>query len=170
MLEKLLQCVWAFSGSFWFGIMFNIRGKNLWYASFGGFVAWVAYLLCGLVLPEEVVQYFVASVVISIYSEAMAVYRKTPVTVFIILGMVPLVPGGSIFYTMQHLIMKEYQLSYEVGAYTFAIAGSIAMGILIASFLVQLFKFSILYNEKINEKKQKIRAIKTNRGKIKKEN
>ncbi|MSS64805.1 threonine/serine exporter family protein [Velocimicrobium porci] len=156
MLEELfrglLQCIWAFLGSLCFGIVFNIRGKNLFYSAFGGFVAWVAYLLCGIVVPEEIVQYFVASVVISIYSESMAVYRKTPVTVFIVLGMVPLVPGGSIFYTMQHLIMGEYQLSYKVGVYTFAIAGAIAMGILIASFLVQLFKFSIT---NINQKKHK---------------
>ena len=152
MLEGLLQCVWAFLGSFCFGIVFNIRGKNLFYSSFGGFVGWVGYLLCGAVLPEEIVQYFVASIVISIYSEWMAVYRKTPVTVFIVLGMIPLVPGGSIFYTMQHLIMGEYQLSYKVGVYTFAIAGAIAMGILIASFLVQLFKFSIT---NINQKKHK---------------
>lgn len=155
-MVELFQCVWAYIGSFCFGIIFNIRGKNLFIASFGGLLAWIAYLLCGFFVAEGIIQYFMASIVISIYSEWMAVHRKTPVTVFIVLGMVPLVPGGSIFYTMQHLIMGDYELSYQTGVYTFAIAGAIAMGILIASFLVQTFKFWVLNNaHKQQEREEK---------------
>lgn len=155
-MVELFQCIWAYIGSLCFGVVFNIRGLNLFIASFGGLVAWFTYLLCGFFMAEGIIQYFIASIVISIYSEWMAVYRKTPVTVFIVLGMVPLVPGGSIFYTMQHLILGKYELSYQTGIYTFAIAGAIAMGILIASFLVQLFKYSVInHSKKILEKEEK---------------
>ena len=136
-----MQCLWAFLGTLSFGIIFNIRGKNLIYASFGGLLAWIVYLIGMNFGVEEVMCYFYASIVISFYAELMAIYRKAPVTVFIVSGMIPLVPGGSIFYTMQALIMKNYSDFTEIGFKTFAIAGVIALGILIASFCVQMVRY-----------------------------
>lgn len=140
-MEELMQCLWAFLGIFSFGIIFNIRGKNLLYASLGGLLGWVVYLLARGLGVEEVMAYFLASVSISFYAEFMAIYRKTPVTIFIVSGMIPLVPGGGMFYTMQALIMKEYSLFLQKGFTTFAIAGVIALGILIASFCVQAIQY-----------------------------
>lgn len=142
-MEEIMQCVWAFTGSLAFGVMFNIRGKNSIYAALGGLFAWIVYLITGNFTKTVLVQFFVAAIAISVYSECMAIWRKVPVTVFIISGMIPLVPGGSIFYTMQELIMGNYTQSYKLGIYTLAIAGSIAMGILIASFAVQTVRYSL---------------------------
>lgn len=142
MTEALMQCLWAFLGTLSFGIIFNIRGKNLMYASLGGLLAWIAYLVAAWMQVEEVMCYFYAAVVISFYAECMAIYRKTPVTIFIVSGMIPLVPGGGIFYTMQELIRKNYAASAQRGLTTFAIAGCIALGILVGSFCVQLVRHS----------------------------
>lgn len=140
-MEGLMQCLWAFLGTLSFGIIFNIRGKNLMYASLGGLLAWIIYLIARGFGVEEVMAYFYASIAISFYAEFMAIYRKAPVTVFILSGMIPLVPGGGIFYTMQGLIMKDYGVFAQKGFTTFAIAGVIALGILIASFCVQLIRY-----------------------------
>lgn len=140
-IEELMQCLWAFTGTFSFGLIFNLRGKNLIYASLGGLLAWVVYLLCRAFGMEEVMAYFVASMGISFYAEIMAIKRKTPVTVFIVLGMIPLVPGSGIFYTMQGLITKNYEMFAQKGFLTFACAGAIALGILVASFGVQIVRY-----------------------------
>lgn len=139
--EGFMQCLWAFLGTISFGIIFNIRGKNLIYASLGGLLAWVIYLLARGFGVEEVMAYFYAAIGMSFYAELMAIYRKAPVTVFIMSGMIPLVPGGGIFYTMQALIMKEYEVFIQKGTTTFGVAGGIALGILIASFCVQLVRY-----------------------------
>ena len=136
-----MQCIWAFTGTFSFGLIFNIRGKNLFFASLGGMLAWIIYLLAKAFGAEEVMAYFVASIGISFYAEIMAIERRTPVTVFIVSGMIPLVPGGGIFYTMQGLITKNYEMFAQKGFTTFAIAGVIALGILIASFCVQIVRY-----------------------------
>ncbi len=136
-----MQCVWAFTGTFSFGLIFNIRGKNLFFASLGGMLSWVVYLLAKAAGAEEVMAYFIASIGISFYAEITAIKRKTPVTVFIVSGMIPLVPGGGIFYTMQGLITKNYDMFLQKGFITFAIAGVIAMGILLASFCVQTVRY-----------------------------
>ena len=142
-MGEIMQCFWALLGSFAFGIVFNIRGKNNIYAALGGLFGWVVYLLVGKISTSTITQFFIAALAISVYAEFMAIWRKTPVTVFIISAMIPLVPGGTIFYTMQELIMGNYMESYKLGIYTIAIAGSMAMGILIASFAVQTMRYTI---------------------------
>lgn len=141
MIEEIMKCLWVFLGTISFGIIFNIRGKNLFFASFGGLLAWIVCETTKWYQVEEVKSYFLAAVVVSFYSEFMAIYRKAPVTVFIVSGMIPLVPGGSIFYTMHELIIKNYNAFAQTGVTTFAIAGVIALGILIASFCVQVMRY-----------------------------
>lgn len=142
-MEGIMQCFWAFTGSLAFGVIFNIRGKNSIYAALGGLSAWGVYLFTRNFTQNMIIQFFVAAVAISVYAECMAIWRRTPVTVFLVSGMVPLVPGGTIFYTMQKLIMGEHAESYQLGISTMAIAGSIAIGILIASFAVQTTRYII---------------------------
>lgn len=149
-MKEVMQCFWAFTGSFAFGLLFNIRGKNNVYAALGGLFGWLIYLFTGNFTETVLVQFFTAAIVISIYAECMAIWRKTPVTVFIIPGMIPLVPGGAIFYTMQELIMGNYEKSYQMGVHTIAIAGSIAMGILIASFSIHTLRYGL--NRYLNRK------------------
>ncbi len=141
MIEEIMKCVWVFLGTVSFGIIFNIRGKNLMFASLGGLLSWIVCQTAKGYEVEEVQSYFLAAVVIAFYSEFMAIYRKAPVTVFIVLGMIPLVPGGSIFYTMHELIMGNYTQFVQIGVTTFSIAGVIALGILIASFCVQIIRY-----------------------------
>ena len=141
MIEEIMKCLWVFLGTISFGIIFNIRGKNLMFASLGGLFSWIVCQTAKGYQIEEVQSYFLAAVVIAFYSECMAIYRKAPVTVFIVLGMIPLVPGGSIFYTMHALIMGNYSEFVHTGVTTFSIAGVIALGILIASFCVQIVRY-----------------------------
>lgn len=135
-----LQCLWAFLGSLGFGVFFNIRGKNLWFAALAGLVGWAAYLLSAGLLSGAVPQSFWAGAAISLYSECMAVSRKCPVTVFLVAAMIPLVPGSTIYYTMEALLLGNMRRFVQMGLSTFEIAGAIAMGILSVSFLVRLSK------------------------------
>lgn len=139
-MEEFINCICAFIGSFCFGILFNIRGKNLFYAALGGSISWMAFLFSGLFLEIDISQYFFAAATISLYSEVMAMVRKSPVTLFLVTSMIPLVPGGIIFYTMQHIFLGETTLGLQTGIYAFEIAGAIAMGILLMAFVIRLLK------------------------------
>lgn len=152
-MSGIIACTCAFFGSLGFGILFNIRGKNLFFSSLGGFLAWFSFLLSALLLPNDVAQYFFAASVISIYAEFMAMLRKAPVTIFLVTSMIPLVPGGTIFYTMQQLILGNTKEAFQLGLYTFEIAGSIALGILLMAFLIRGAR-AILKGRKIRTKKR----------------
>ena len=58
-----------------------------------------------------------------------AVLLKTPVTVFLLTGIFPLVPGAGIYYTAYYFIQGENALSLANGISTFKVAVALAVGI-----------------------------------------
>ncbi len=127
---ELLSCA---VGSFFFCGIFNGRGSKLFYGALGGVIGWATYLLVGGKYPEDLISYLVASIAITLYSEIFARLKKAPTTVFLVPALIPLVPGGHLFYTMQHFINKEYDLFAQRGIYTISVAGVLALGIMFAT-------------------------------------
>lgn len=68
--------------------------------------------------PSDVPKYFIATVVISVYSEIMARVCKVPVTLFLTTAVLPLVPGGGMYYTMEYCVRGETSLFAETGLHT----------------------------------------------------
>ena len=81
---------------------------------------------------------FIASLASVIYSGIMARVLKTPTTIFVALCIIPLVPGGSLFYTMSNLIMWNQTEFFRYGLNTILIALGIAGGIVVESATVHL--------------------------------
>ena len=77
-------------------------------------------------------------VAVSLYSEYMARKHHSPVTVYLVIAYIPLVPGGGAYYTMEHLVGGNTQLAMETGIHTLFVAGAIAMGIVLVSSLTRI--------------------------------
>ncbi|MEA4826035.1 MAG: threonine/serine exporter family protein [Clostridium sp.] len=130
----ILGSLYALLASLGFGVIFNIRGRNLFFASLGGSIGWFFYLLSLEYYPSKVFALFVGSLAISIYSEVMARVLKTPVTTFMICAMIPLVPGAGMYYTMLESIQGNIDKSLTLGLQTIGGAGAIAVAtVLVAS-------------------------------------
>lgn len=132
-----MQVIYAFAACAAFSIAFNLRGRNLILASLGGALGWLVYLLCNP-LQNDILQFFIATLAISIYSEVMARVLKTPVTGYLLVALLPMVPGGGIYYTMEYCIIGNTDMFLETGLHTLGIAGALAMGILLVSSFVRL--------------------------------
>ena len=63
---------------------------------------------------------------------------KAPVTVFFIAGILPLVPGAGIYYTMSLGLGGDVQAAVHKGLETAGVAGSIAVAILLVSTIFRL--------------------------------
>ena len=129
----LLQSFLTIIGCIGFGILFNIRGKKLFYASIGGGISWFFYLICLKYTNSTIISLFIASISCSVYSEILARYLKTPVTTIVISSIIPLVPGAGMYYTMYEAIQGNIATSVELGLNTIASAGSIALGVIFVS-------------------------------------
>lgn len=136
----ILNSFYAFLSSLGFGVLFNIRGKNLIIASLGGGLSWFTYLLSGRLQPSAVFSLFLASLVGSIYSEIMARIYKSPVTLFIICAIIPLVPGGGMYYATLEAVKGNFDASLSKGVETLFSAGAIAIGIVFVSSISTIFK------------------------------
>lgn len=137
-MEHFLPCLYAFAACAAFSVAFNMRGKTLIFASLGGALGWFVYLLWNP-LQNDILQFFLGTVAISIYSEIMARMHKAPVTGYLLVALLPMVPGGGIYYTMEYCIIGNTDLFLETGLHTLGIAGALAMGILLVSSFVRLW-------------------------------
>ncbi len=136
--DIIMPCVYAFFASFGFSYVFNLRGKNMFYAALGGGLSWFVYLLFAGCFSSDVPQFFLSMVAVSLYSEYMARKHHSPVTVYLVIAYIPLVPGGGAYYTMEHLVGGNTQLAMETGIHTLFVAGAIAMGIVLVSSLTRI--------------------------------
>ncbi|MCB2358900.1 threonine/serine exporter family protein [Clostridium estertheticum] len=136
----ILNSFYAFLSSLCFGVLFNIRGKNLIIASLGGGLAWLTYLISGKLQPSLVFSLFLASMVGSIYSEIMARLYKNPVTMFVICAIIPLVPGGGMYYATLEAVKGNFTVALTKGAETLFSAGAIAVGIVLVASISTVFK------------------------------
>ena len=70
-----------------------------------------------------------AVIPLTILTRVFAITQKTPVTVFLLSGIFPLVPGAGIYYTAYYFIQNENALALAKGISTFKIAVALAIGI-----------------------------------------
>lgn len=126
----LIQLVTAFFGALGFAILFQVKKSNLFWASAGGFLVWLVYLLCGSFTGSGVLKSFLASIVVTFYAEFMARRKKTPAVVFLAPGTIPLMPGGFLYQTMEHAFNGEWENAFFQGLNTILLAAAISGGIL----------------------------------------
>ncbi len=129
-LEYLIQGVAAFFATVAFCILFNVPHKQYAVCGAIGGVSWLIYCLFDETLGVFVAT-FLATVAIVLISRVLAIFRKTPVTILLIPGMIPLVPGTAIYQTAYYCFTGDVALFAEKGFLTVKLAFAIVLGIVI---------------------------------------
>ncbi|MEF9951895.1 MAG: threonine/serine exporter family protein [Clostridium sp.] len=134
----LIEIVFAFLGSFFPAVFFNIERKNLLLAGISGSIGWVLFAVFKDITGSAAMATFVGAAGIGIYSEIMARVKKTPASIFSITGIYPLVPGITAFDTIKYIVEDNLSLALSKGIETAAVAGAIAFGIMTITATFQL--------------------------------
>ena len=134
----LIHCFAAFVGCIGFTILFNIHGWGSLLCVLAGVLAWLTYLLTLRMGSSDLTAYFFATLVAAAYSEAMARIRKFPAISYLVVGIFPLIPGAGVYYTMNHAVQGRMDQFASQGMHTAAIAGIMAVGILMVSTSVRI--------------------------------
>ena len=132
------QCIHSFFGCLGFSILFNIQPPGSLLCVMGGILSWATYGLTLRLGCDDLTAYFAAGVVSAAYAEIMARIRKYPAISYLVISIVPLIPGAGVYYTMNHAVQGNMDLFASTGMHTGAIAGIIAVGILLVSTTVRL--------------------------------
>lgn len=131
-----LACVIGCVG---FAILFNIHGPGGLLCALGGFLAWCVYYYVLNVTGDDIFGYFCGAVVSAIYAEIMARIRKYPAISYLVVSIFPLIPGAGVYYTMNFAVRGDMVSFSQQGTHTIAIAGIMAVGILMVSTVFRLW-------------------------------
>ena len=134
---ELIQIFTGFLGTLGFSILFNIRGRRLAMAAFGGFLSWALFVILGNFIASEPIRYFIVSALISVYAEVMARILKTPTTTVLMTALIPLVPGASLYYTMAYALGSDMGRFLDKAINTVKLAGALALGIVVTTMIVR---------------------------------
>ena len=144
MVENIIiPFVSAFFATMGFALLYNVRKKNLIIASLCGAFAWMVYLVADKFTDSIIIPYFVSGISIALYSELAAPIFKAPVTVFLIPGIIPLVPGLTIYRTMEDCLFGNITGFAEGLVNTLKIGVAISLGLILISSFFRIFRISL---------------------------
>ena len=127
--ELTAQFFLAAAGTLSFAILFACPRRCLPYCALVGAVGWLWYELLTLLGADAATASLLAGIPLTILTRVFAITQKTPVTVFLLAGIFPLVPGAGIYYTAYYFLQGEQELFASKGGETFKVALALALGI-----------------------------------------
>ncbi|OJT71414.1 hypothetical protein BM530_22550, partial [Clostridioides difficile] len=100
---------------------------------------------------------FIAAALVSACSETLARKLKQPAIVFVIPGILPLIPGIGLYNTMLSLIQKNYSLAMSKGTDALFLSAAIALGVLVVTSFVRTLNLLKIRKNFIPYRKSKIK-------------
>lgn len=147
----LIEAIACFVGCTGFFIHFNIHGKGGILCALGGMLTWLTYRLASyLTGGDTIAAYFWGTVFAALYAEIMARIRKYPAISYLVISAFPLIPGAGVYYSMTYAVQGDMANFASRGTETIAIAGVMAVGILLSSTLVRIIS-DLLQKRKISK-------------------
>ena len=139
----ITEIISAMAGTGAFSVLFGVPRRFYPYCVIIGGMGWAIYCLASLVCgaAESVL---LATMVVILLSRFTAIWKRCPVTIFLISGIFPLVPGAGVYWTTYYLVTDQLPLAAETGYMALKTAVSIVLGIVFVFELPQGFFLAIL--------------------------
>ena len=134
----LMQFCWAALSILGFSIRVNLKGWKILLIALGGGLTWAFYLIFLYFSKSLLFSVFCSVFLVCTYSEIMARLSKIPVSVFVTCVIIPLVPGSSLYYSMQAYIAGDSVVASQNLYKVLLISGTIALAIAVVSSITNL--------------------------------
>ena len=128
--DYLLQFLVAIVATISFSVTFRVSPRHYLASGLTGAVGWLVYILCEELLAMSApVATLVAALPLTACARFFAIRHKAPITLFLLCGIFPLVPGAGIYYTAYYFLRDDRTLFANKGVETLKIALALALGI-----------------------------------------
>jgi len=140
MSNVFVEFIFAFLGTLGFTFIFNVPLRHIPVASFIGGAGWAIYHIavsagCGIAISC-----FFGACIVGLSSDIASRICKEAATIFVIPGVLPLVPGAGTYYTMLAVVEGNLEMAADKGIQTLAMAGAIALGLLTMGTIIQVVR------------------------------
>ena len=129
----------AFFGAFSFARLFDLDMPNSLIAGLTGLFCWVLVVLAEGWGFNTFAAFFLGSAGVTLASEILCRVRRCPVTIFLVTGIIPMVPGGLLYLTMRAGVSGDWSLFTSFGLEATLTAAAIAAGIIAVTALADVW-------------------------------
>lgn len=123
------QTIAAMIGTVAFSLLFGVPRHFYVYCGAIGGIGWIVYACTVTWAGSPAASYFATCMVV-LLSRLCAVRERCPVTIFLISGIFPLVPGAGIYWTSYYIVMNELSAALDSGFMAMKVAVAIVLGII----------------------------------------
>ena len=137
-MREVIQTCMGMLGAIGFAVLFHVKGKKLAVAAFGGGLSWIVYLYILACYGSKPLALLASTITVGLLAEILARVMKTPVTILLVPMLIPLIPGGDLYYTTSYLVRGEELECVRSLKLVAQEAGAIAFGIILVTCAVQV--------------------------------
>ncbi|MCC2250598.1 threonine/serine exporter family protein [Virgibacillus sp. AGTR] len=134
------QLMTSFIAASGFGILFNAPRQALIQCGLVGMFGWIVYYILVDQGIDTVPATIFGSMLVAVLSHLCARLYKTPIIIFNVSGIIPLVPGGIAYDAMRKFVENDYFSAVQLSAKVMLLAGAIAIGLMFSEVANQIFK------------------------------
>jgi len=135
-----IHTILAFISCLGFGILFNVQKRTLLLAAANGAIGWTILLVLDIPQVSYIFANLLSAIVVGLLAEFFAIIQKTPATSFIVIGVIPLVPGFRVYRSMLFFVRGELDKGIAEGVHSCFMAVAIAVGIILATSIVRMIR------------------------------
>ena len=139
-METVIQVIGAFFAVVTIAVLNGVPKKYLIYSGTVGAAGWAVYLLMRYVDVNEAMAMFVAALVVAVVSHVYARVLKAPVTLFLVCGILPLVPGVAMYRVVYYLLISDTVTAGHYAVTTASVTGAIALAVFLVDTVFKLKK------------------------------
>ncbi|GAB3789540.1 threonine/serine exporter family protein [Virgibacillus kimchii] len=123
-----------------FGVLFNAPKRALFQCGLVGMFGWILYITLTSEGLDVVPSTIFAAMLVAVLSQICAKMFETPVIIFNVSGIIPLVPGGIAYDAMRHFVLNDYTTAVQLSTQVMLLAGGIAIGLMFSEVANQVIK------------------------------
>ncbi|MDY3250246.1 MAG: threonine/serine exporter family protein [Candidatus Choladocola sp.] len=139
----MIQILAAMAGTVAFSVLFGVPGKFYPYCGAIGGFGWAVYIWAEGTGSAAVAS-LLATMAVVLLSRLAAVWKECPVTIFLVSGIFPLVPGTHVYWTAYYFVTDQLHAAAEHGYMAVKIAFAIVLGIVFVFEIPQKFFLRLL--------------------------
>lgn len=135
--------IYSFIATVGFGVLFQAPRHTLATSGFIGAIGWlVFYYMRSFLGYDSFYANLCATIVLSLLSELAARVFKQPATVYVIPGIIPIVPGLGMYKGMAQMIENHYEQGVSILLTAGMDAAAIALGMMFIASFFRVLKLS----------------------------
>lgn len=136
-MSVIFKILMSFFSTIGFSMLQRLPLRLAPFAGTAGAAGFSAFLFVNHYSPNVVSSALIGATVVGIFGELFASITKKPSTLYTIPGIIPLVPGYSLYYSMLYIVQNNLPLAASKGSEAIFTAIAIACGIAISTTIMR---------------------------------